>query len=127
MKNVTLTQAAHLALTRAYEDPEVSKAMQELGGNQFETVLHLISGSENEDAAFRRIKRYYLSEMSRRHAHQKDLGFRNFTEDELELLSKGPPGRALLTRMRAGDKAAVEQAKLFVKEIKGEREGLGLP
>ena len=126
MKNVKWTIAVHRALKRAYDDPEVYEAIQELGSGQFETAIHLISGLEDEDAAFLRIKHYYVNETSRRHADQKDLGLKHFTEDELHLLGVHPQGKALLTRMRDGDEAAVAQAKSLVKEIKRHREGLGL-
>ena len=127
MRNIKWTMAVHRALKRAYDDPEVYEAIQELGGSKFETVLHLISGLENEDAAFLRIKHYYLNEAARRDANQKDLGLRNFSEDERQLLDVHPEGKALLTRMRDGDETAVDQASDLVKEIKRERASLGLP
>ena len=127
MKNVKLTQAsldAFLrALKRALQDPEVSEAMTEIGP---ETVFDLAHGVDNEESAVRLIKNYFLNEMSRRRADQKDLGFRHFTEDELALLRFAPQGKALLTRMRDADEAAVAQAKSLLKEIKRVREGLGL-
>ena len=126
MENVKWTMAVHRAIRRAYDDPKVYEVIQELGGGQFETMLHLISGLEHEDVAFRRIKHYYLNEMSRRHADEQDLGLRHFTEDELALLGFAPKGKALLTKMRDGDEAAVAQAKSLVKEIKREREDVGL-
>ena len=120
------TEANLLAFKRASEDPEISEAMEELGVNPFDTVFHLINGLENEDAAFRRIKHYYLNERSRRDANQKDLGLRHFTEDELYYLGLNTDGKALLIRMRDGDQEAVQQSKLLLKEIKLERERLGL-
>ena len=127
MKNMGYTGAALLGLKRALDDPEVSEAVKEIEGDlPLDTAFNLINGLENEDAAFRRIKHYYLNETSRRHAEQKDLGFRHFTEDERQLLGMGPEGKARLALMRDGDQEAVQQAKLLLKEIKLERERLGL-
>ncbi len=126
MKNVKWTIAVHRALKRAYDDPEVYEAIQELGSGQFETAIHLISGLEDEDAAFLRIKHYYLNETSRRHADQTDLGLRHFTEDELYYLGLNTDGKALLIRMRDGDEAGVAPAKVLVKKIKRKREDLNI-
>ena len=127
MKNRELNGEAVLGLMRALQDPEISEAVKEIEGDSpLETAINLIQGLESEDAAFRRIKAYYLTEMARRRADQQDLGIKHFTEDQLALLGGVPLGQALLTRMRDGDEAAVPQARVHVKEMEREREDLGL-
>ena len=81
---------------------------------------------EDEDAAFLRIKHYYVNETARRRAHQNDLGFKHFTEDELYYLGLNTDGKVLLIRMRDGDEAAVAPAKALVKKIKRKREDLDI-
>lgn len=53
-------------------------------------------------------RRVRLDETARQEADKKDLGLRRFTGDELALLRGfAPNSKALLTRMRDGDEAAV--------------------
>ena len=125
------TKATHRALWGAWEDPEVREAMRKLGAAQLDTALHMCRESESEDEALRRIKHYILNEApnetARQEADKKDLGLRHFTGDDLALLRGfAPHSKALLTRMRDGDEAAVAEAKSFIKDLKRVRGDLGL-
>ena len=127
LSDMKWTAAILRALKRVIEDRQFQEAFKELPQvGLFETALFRVSGEEDEDVAFLKIRNHYLKALGRHRADQRDLGPAHFTEDQMRILGLHPRGRQLLMRMQDGVTEAVSPAAALLDEIRVQRQRLGL-